>query len=69
MPWTVKNPPPPAKNWSEEEKRKCVSAANTVLRDGGSDEDAIYACIYAAGRSKKSITKTLSNLIFGDKNG
>lgn len=53
MPWTVANPPPPAKNWSAEEKRKCVRTANAVLRDGGSEQDAIFACIRAAGRSTK----------------
>lgn len=34
MPWTVKSPPSVAKNWTEEEKEKCVKAANAVLRGG-----------------------------------
>mgnify|MGYP001106203695 CR=1 FL=1 len=68
MPWTTKNPPPPAKNWTEEEKRKCVKVANAVLRDGGSEQDAIFACIHAAGRSKKNISETLSDLIFKEEN-
>ncbi len=55
MPWTVDDPPRPAKNWTLEEKRKCVKAANAVLRDGGTEEDAIFACIRAAGRSTKSM--------------
>ena len=57
MPWTMKNPPSPAKNWTEGEKRKCVDAANAVLADGGTDEDAIYACISAAGKTAKTIAK------------
>lgn len=40
MPWTKKKPPNVAKNWTEEEKEKCVKAANAVLRDGGTDEEA-----------------------------
>jgi uncharacterized protein YdaT len=54
MPWTADNPPDVAKNWTAEEKEKCVSAANAVLADGGSDEEAIYACIHAAGKSERS---------------
>lgn len=47
MPWTVKNPPRPAKNWSAAAKRVCVAAANSTLSRGGSDTDAIRACIGA----------------------
>lgn len=53
MPWTLSNPPPPAKHWSDSRKRRCVAAANAVLREGGSEEDAIFACIHQA-RSKQS---------------
>ncbi len=53
MPYTIKNPPRPAKNWTAEEKRKCVKVANAVLKKGGSEQDAIFACIKAAGRSTK----------------
>ena len=52
MPWTVDDPPRPAKNWTKEEKEKCVAAANAVLREGGSDQDAIFACIHNAGKTK-----------------
>lgn len=52
MPWTVESPPSCAKNWTDAEKKKCVAAGNARLRDGGSDEDAIFACIHAAGKSK-----------------
>lgn len=52
MPWTVARPPNPAKHWPEAERHKCVRAANAVLRDGGSDEEAIFACIHAAGHVK-----------------
>lgn len=58
MPWTVDDPPPPAKNWTKDEKKKCVKAANAVLADGGSDEEAVYACIHAAGKSKKGFDLT-----------
>src|SRR5580765_5880126 len=47
MPWSVKNPPRPAKNWSAAAKRVCVAAANSTLKRGGSDVDAIRACIGA----------------------
>ncbi len=68
MPWTVKNPPSVAKNWNKEEKEKCVKAANTVLRNGGSDEDAIYACIHAAGKGKKSLKEVIESILFKNEN-
>ena len=52
MPWTVKNPPSCAKNWTESEKKKCVIAANAVLREGGTEQDAIFACIRNAGKTE-----------------
>lgn len=55
MPWTVNNPPSPAKNWSKTEKRRCVHAANRALQMGKSEEQAIYACIGAAGKSYKQV--------------
>jgi len=53
MPWTVNDPPPPAKNWPTSQKRRCVAAANSALRSGKSDEEAIRACIGAAKRKAK----------------
>jgi hypothetical protein len=53
MPWTYDNPPSVAENWTEDEIRACVDAANAVLTDGGTDEEAIYACIHAAGKEQK----------------
>jgi HK97 family phage prohead protease len=50
MPWTYDEPPAVAENWTEAEQRRCVDAANAVLEEGGSDEEAIYACIAAAGK-------------------
>jgi hypothetical protein len=50
MPWTISDPPAVAKNWTDEEKTKCVAAANAALEAGKSDEEAIQACIGAAGR-------------------
>jgi len=53
MPWTVNDPPPPAKNWDYSKRLKCVKAANAVLNSGKSDQEAVYACIAAAGMSTK----------------
>ncbi len=53
MPWSVDDPPPPARNWTEAERRRCVEAANAALEDGKTDEEAIYACIHAAGKGDK----------------
>lgn len=53
MPWTYENPPSVAENWTDEEVRACVDAANAVLAGGGTDEEAIYACIHAAGKEQK----------------
>jgi len=57
MPWTVDDPPSVAKNWTSAQKKKCVAAANAVLEDGGTEEDAIFACIHAAGKSKRKGSK------------
>lgn len=57
MPWTVDDPPRVALNWSDEERRRCVDAANAVLRAGGSDEEAIFACIHAAGKGGEGMEK------------
>jgi uncharacterized protein YdaT len=48
MPWSESNVPPPAKNWSKERQRRCIKAGNSVLRNGGLEQDAIFACIHAA---------------------
>jgi len=81
MPWTTENPPSVAKNWSDVEKRKCVAAANAVLREGqwesttgerrrSLEERAIFACIAAAGRSKKMTMsesmRSLAKWLLGD---
>lgn len=50
MPWTVENPPDVARNWTRSERERCVAAANAVLERGGSEEEAIFACIRAAGK-------------------
>ena len=61
MPWTTDKPPDVAKNWTAEEKEKCVNAANAVLADGGSEEDAVFACIRASGRSEQE--KSMSDWV------
>lgn len=53
MPWTLQNPPPPAKNWSEDQRRRCVLAANAVLSTTGDESKAVYACIRAAGKTQR----------------
>jgi hypothetical protein len=58
MPWTYENPPAVALNWSEQERRACVDAANAVLERGGSDEEAIFACVRAAGKERSMAQKT-----------
>jgi len=55
MPWTYDDPPAVAQNWSEAQQRRCVDAANAVLEDGGTEEQAIYACIVAAGKRQMKI--------------
>lgn len=47
MPWSKKNPPGPSKNWPPAAQSLCIRVANGVLKRGGSDKDAIIACIGA----------------------
>lgn len=55
MPWTVDNPPNPAKNKSKKEKQACVTAANMHIKNHpGDDEGAIHACLAAMSNAKKS---------------
>lgn len=62
MPWSMNNPPPPAKNWSVEKKRRCIAAGNRALSQGKSEEDAIFACIGAAKtvqqKARAGVSKT-----------
>jgi len=46
-----------ARNWTEAEQRRCVEAANAALAETGNDEQAIFACIRAAGKERKMETK------------
>jgi len=55
MPWTVENPPKPAKNFTRSEKIKCVAAANATLEETNDEEQAIFACLRAAGKSKNKV--------------
>jgi len=57
MPWTYDDPPAVAMNWTADERRRCVDAANAALEMGRSDEEAIFACIAAAGKEKKMRNK------------
>lgn len=70
MPWTPDNPPSPPvdDDWTQKEIEACVSAANAVLDDGGSEEEAIQACVHAAGKSKEdSLKDILRKIIYGDR--
>jgi len=53
------NIPKVAQSWTEDEQRSCIAAANAVLAEGGEDaeQNAIFACIHAAGRSEQSDEK------------
>lgn len=63
MPWAYPtNVPSVAKNWTPEQQRKCVIAANGTLRGGGNDTQAIQACIRAAGKTKNPGGKEGSNM-------
>jgi hypothetical protein len=57
MPWSKKNIPRPAKNWSPAAQAVCIRVANGVLKNGGSDADAIRACIGAVKRSNPGTIK------------
>jgi len=57
MPWTYDDPPAVAQNWTAAQQRRCVDAANAVLEAGGTDEEAIYACIAAAGKRSDTMLK------------
>ena len=52
MPWTIEQPPAVAQNWTAAGRERCVTAANAVLERGGTDEEAIFACIAAAGKEQ-----------------
>jgi len=66
MPWTVKDPPRPARNWTESEKKRCVAAANKRLAEGGKDaeQQAIFACIRAAGKSTKKEDDSMNDKFY-----
>jgi len=57
MPYSKDNIPAVAKTWDEDEQHKCIVAANAVLEESDDEEQAIFACIHAAGKSKEMIAK------------
>jgi len=57
MPYSKDNIPAVAKSWTEDEQHKCIIAANAVLEESDDEEQAIFACIHAAGKSKEMIAK------------
>ncbi len=60
MPWKYPdNVPSVAKNWTPTEQKACVIAGNAVLGQGGSDKEAIFACIHAAGKGKHDVFDAL----------
>lgn len=43
MPWSYPNNiPKVALNWTPAEQKRCIASANVVLRNGGSEQDAIF---------------------------
>ena len=54
MPWSNDEPPKVATNWTQAERERCTNAANKHIAEHPSDDaGAIFACIAAAGKSKK----------------
>lgn len=51
-----------ALNWTAKEQQRCTEAAQAALDAGKSEEEAIFACIAAAGKSKKE-DKTMAEEI------
>lgn len=63
MPWSYPdNVPAVARNWTEAEQRACIDAANAVLERTGNEEQAIYACIRAAGKESKAMKHKVFDL-------
>lgn len=64
MPWSYPDDVPAvAQNWTAEEQRLCVDAANAVLEETGDEERAIYACIAAAGKGRKGDSKRVRRYV------
>ncbi len=51
MPWSMDDLPSVAKKWTKKQQRRCIAAGNAALEDGKSEEQAIFACIGAAGKT------------------
>ena len=65
MPWSYPdNVPAVAEGWTAAEQRRCTLAAQAVLESGGSEEQAIYACIAAAGKRTMKIKTFGGNIEF-----
>lgn len=62
MPWTKSSPPDVAKNKPAEQVEACVLAANRTLDRGGTEEEAIFACVGAMKAVAKSATVNKQNL-------
>ena len=64
MPWSYPdNVPAVAQNWTEAQQRRCVEAANATLERTGDDEQAIYACITAAGKESEMERKVFKGTL------
>jgi len=64
MPWSFPdNVPAVAQNWTEAQQRRCVEAANATLERTGDDEQAIYACITAAGKESEMERKVFKGTL------
>lgn len=61
MPWTKSSPPDVAKNKPADQIEACVLAANRTLERGGTDEEAIFACVGAMKAVAKKATVNKQN--------
>lgn len=60
MPWSLSNLPPALKNKSEEQKKIFIRVANEALKNGRTEEEAIFAGLASAnnlGTRKKAVEK------------
>jgi hypothetical protein len=62
MPWSLSNLPPALKNKTEEQKKIFIRVANEALKNGRTDQEAIFAGLAATnnlGTRKKAVEKVV----------
>lgn len=63
MPWSKSDLPDAAKNLTDKEKTVFVRVANSMLRDGKSEEAAIRGGLSQAKKTEKSLSEVISEAI------